>query len=130
MNPGVSKALHALGALLLLGLAYTGIAGGIQQYSESHTTGQWVQTNLQLVFGIFSILAVIAAFRASRWRRAVNVGFVASTTLAGGLAPIVWGEQGVLPGLAAGIAAALVCWLIVWLVGPHNRATATSAPVS
>jgi hypothetical protein len=126
----VSNVLRGLGALLLLFLAYTGIAGAIQQYSESHTTGQWVQTSLQLVFGVFSILALIVAFRASRWRRVVNVGFVVSTTLGGGLAPIVWGEQGLFAGLAAGVAAALVCWLIVWLVGPPNRTTTTSAPAS
>lgn len=112
----VSNVLRGIGAILLLVLAYTGIAGGIQQYSASHTTGQWIQTNLQLVFGVFSILALITVFRPSRWRRAVNVGFVVSTTLAGGLAPIVWGKQGLFPGIAAGVATALVCWLIVWLV--------------
>jgi hypothetical protein len=129
VNRTVSNVLRGVGVVLLLLLAYTGIAGAISQYSESHTTGQWVQTTLQLVFGVFSVLAVIVAFRPSRWRRAVNVVFVASTTLAGGLAPIVWGEAGLLPGLAAGVASALVCLLIVWLVQPHGQATATSAPM-
>ena len=126
MNRTVSNVLRGVGVVLLLLLAYTGIAGAISQYSESHTTGQWVQTTLQLVFGVFSVLAVIVAFRPSRWRRAVNVVFIASTTLAGGLAPIVWGEQ----GLAAGVASALVCLLIVWLVQPHGQAMPTSAPMS
>ena len=113
MNRTVSNVLRGVGVLLL---AYTGIAGAISQYSESHTTGQWVQTTLQLVFGVLSLCAIIVAFRASRGRRAVNVVLVASTTLAGGLAPIVWGQAGLLPGLAAGVASALVCLLIVWLV--------------
>jgi len=124
MNRTVSTVLRALGALLLLGLAYTGIAGAISQYSESHSTGQWVQTTLQLVFGVVSLCAIIVAFRASRWRRTVNGVFVASTTVAGGLAPIVWGDAGLLPGVAAGVASALVCLLIVWLVQPHGTTSA------
>ena len=127
MNRTVSNVLRGVGVVLLLALAYTGIAGAISQYSESHTTGQWVQTTLQLVFGVFSLCAIIVAFRASRWRRGVNVVFVASTTLAAGLAPIVWGDQGLGPGYGAAAAAVLVCWLIVWLVGPH-RETSRTAP--
>jgi hypothetical protein len=119
-----------VGVILLVGLAYTGVSGAIGQYPGVHTTGQWFQTALQLVFGVFSIFALIVAFRASRWRRAVFAGFIASTTLASALAVTAWGGQGLGPALAAGVGAALITCGVVWLVQPRGPAATTSVPVS
>lgn len=116
MNRNVSNALRTIGAVLLVVLAFAGISGGIQQLDAMHTTEQQIQTVLQFVFGVFSILALMVAFRASRFRRAVFAVFIVSVTLAAGLAVTAWGEEGLGPALAAYGSTLVISWLIVWLV--------------
>lgn len=116
MNRKLAMGLRAIGVLLLVVLAWTGVSGSIEQYAEMHTTAQQLQTAAQLAFGITSILALIVTFRAARWGRAAYIAFVASVTLAGGLAPYAWGGQAIGPSVAAGVASLVVAWLIVWLV--------------
>lgn len=116
MNRTVSNVLRGIGALLLLFLAFAGISGGIQQLDGMHTTGQQIQTVLQLVSGVFSMLALMVAFRASRFRRIVFAGFIISLTLTAGLAVTEWGDEGLLPALAAYVCTPVIAWIIVWLV--------------
>ena len=107
--------LCLVGVVLLLVLAWTGIAGGVQQLSGMHTTAQRIQTALQLALGITSALAVIGTVRVVRWRRAAYIAFVASATLAAGLAPYAWGQAGLGSSVAAGVGALVVAMVIVWL---------------
>ena len=44
------------------------------------------------------------------------VGWTISVTLAGGLAPVVWGDSSLPIGLVAGVACLLVAWGIAWLL--------------
>ena len=89
-----------------------------------HTTAQRVQTAFQFALGITSALALIVTFRGERWRRAANIAFVASATLAAGLAPYAWAAQALGPSVVAGVGSLLVAWLIVWLA----RGGVRSAP--
>jgi hypothetical protein len=116
MNRTVSNVLRGFGALLLVVLAFTGISGGIQQLDSMHTTEQQIQTVLQFVFGVFSILALMVAFRASRFRRVAFLGFIISLTLAAGLAVTAWGGLGLGAALAAYASTAVIAYIIVWLV--------------
>ena len=119
-------ALRIIGVVLLAFLAFTGIKGGIDQLSAMHTTPQRIQTYMQLAMGVTSALALMASFRAERWRRAAYVAFVLSCTLAGGLATYAWGEQGGWPTLTATVGSLLVSTLIVWLAQPRAARTAQS----
>ena len=121
MKPIVSKILRALGVLITLFLAYTGLTGGVQQYPEIHSTGQWFQTAFQLAFGVFSVLSLIVTFRVKHWRRWVFPGFALSVALAGGLAPVAWGQQGLLTGVGAGVGSLLIAAVIVWLLRGGER---------
>ena len=121
MNRRVSMVLRGIGVLLTLLLAYTGLTGGVQQYPGIHSTGQWFQTSFQLAFGVFSVLSLIVTFRVKHWRRWVFPGFVLSTTLAAGLAPVAWGHQGLWTGLLAGVASLLIAAVIVWLLRGGER---------
>ena len=116
MNRRVSIVLRGIGVLITLFLAYTGLTGGVQQYPEIHSTGQWFQTAFQLAFGVFSVLSLIVTFRVKHWRRWVFPGFALSVALAAGMAPVVWGQQGLLTGVAAGVASLLIAAVIVWLL--------------
>lgn len=55
-----------LSGALLLGLAWTGIAGGIHQLSQPLTFGQSVQTAAQAVYGLFALLCVVTVFMGAR----------------------------------------------------------------
>ena len=112
-------AFRVIGVALLAYLAFTGFKGGIDQLPETRTTAQRVQTGMQFAMGITSALALIASFRAERWRRAVYAAFVLSCTLAGGLATYAWGEQGGWPMVAATVGSLVVAALIVWLARPR-----------
>ena len=115
MKPIVSNILRTLGVLFTAFLAYTGLAGAVEQYPGVHSTAQGFQTALQLAFGRFSVLSLIVTFRVKHWRRWVFPGFALSTALAAGLAPVAWGHQGVWTGLLAGVASLLIAAVIVWL---------------
>ena len=123
-------ALRVIGVALLLFLAFTGISGGIHQFSGVQTTAQRIQTWLQLAMGITSALALIATFYAEPWARAAYIAFVLSCTLAAGLAAYAWGDQGLWPSLGSGVAALLVAWLIVWLARgrPRSPTAGVTAP--
>lgn len=116
IGPKVSKVLLGIGVLLLLVLSWTGVSGAIEQYPEIHSTGQWFQTAAQLALGVFSALTIVVMFWGRRWRPIAFIGFALSAMLAGGLAPIVWGQQGVVEGLLAAAASLLIAQLIIWLL--------------
>ena len=128
MKAPVARLLLAIAILLLLALAYTGIAGGIDQFDQSphsrYTIGQIVQTVLQLVFGGLSLTVIAVWFWARQWSRAVFSLFVASVALAGGLAPVVWGQSSVLIGIVSGGASALIAWGIAALLRLSARSAA------
>ena len=125
LGPKARNVLLGIGLLLLLGLAWTGVSGAIEQWPEAHTTGQALQTAAQLALGVFSALTIFVMFRGRRWRPIAFIGLALSAMLAGGLAPVVWGDQGVVEGLLAAAASLLIAQLIIWLLVIGTR---TSSP--
>jgi hypothetical protein len=113
----VSRVLLGIAILLLLGLAYAGIDGGFDQLSQTDKTlGQQVQTVTQLAFGVLSIAVIAVWFWARQWSRPVLVAWAVSLGLAGGLAPVVWGEATIPIGILSGVASLLIAGGIVWLL--------------
>ena len=121
MKPAVAGALLVIAVAILLALAYTGIAGGIDQFDQSshahYTIGQIVQTVLQLAYGVLSVACIVARFWVRRWSRPVLIAWAVSLSLAGGLAPVVWGHSGLAIGILAGVATLLIAWGIAALLG-------------
>jgi hypothetical protein len=124
----VSRVLLVIGVLLLLPLVWTGVSGAIEQYPGVHTTGQGFQTAAQLALGVSSALTILVTFWGRRWRLIVFAGFALSAMLAGGLAPVVWGQQGLTDGLLAGAASVLIAQLIIWLLVMGTRQASPHAP--
>jgi hypothetical protein len=102
--------------MLLLGLAWTGIQGGIDQLSSIHTSGQTIQTALQLVYGVCSVLSIVTVFWAQRWNPAILVCWTIALAFAGGLGATAWGGTSALIGVVSGVAAGLVGAGIAWLL--------------
>ena len=116
MKPIVSNVLRALGVLFTLFLAWTGLMGGVQQYPDIHSTGQWFQTAFQFLLGVFSVLSLIVTFRFLHWRRVVYPGLALSAGLSGGFASVAWGEQGLGIGLISGVLSLFIGLVVVWLL--------------
>jgi hypothetical protein len=74
----------------------------VQQRAQPRSLGQTVQTIAQPGYGLSALPAIGAAFRRTRWDRWVQSGLAVTTTLAGGLAPVLWGERAATAGLLAG----------------------------
>jgi len=70
----------------------------------------------QLVYGGLSLLSIAAWFGVRRWSNPVLIAWALSLGLAGGMAPVVWGDSGVAVGVVAGVASVLVAWGIIWLL--------------
>ena len=115
-SPIVRRVCYAIALMLLLGLAWLGLSGGVQQISQSHTASQKAQTGAQLAYGVFALLSVVTTFWGQRWARAVVVCLLVSVTLAGGLASVAWGGTSLVVGLLSSAAAFLVGFAIIWLL--------------
>jgi hypothetical protein len=103
-------------SLLLLWLAWTGLSQGVNQLSQSQTTGQIAQTITQLSFGLFALLSLVTTFWSRRWNPLMLAGWTVSVTLAAGLASVVWGGTSLLVGVLSGAAALLIGLGIAWLL--------------
>jgi hypothetical protein len=117
--------LLAIALVLLLALAWTGISGGFNQLSESHTTGEMAQTITQFAYGLSALLSVVTAFRGRRWAPAIHACWVVSVSLSAGLASVVWGGTPVATGVLSAGAAMLVALAITWLLRVGARGPTT-----
>ena len=120
-SPTVRRVLLGIALLLLVGLAWTGLSGGINQLPQSTTVGEKAQTLTQFAYGLFALLSAATAFRGRRWARVVRAGWVVSLALAAGLASVVWGETSLAIGLLSGAAAGLIALGIVRLLHEGAR---------
>lgn len=109
------RALLVVAFVLLLVLAWTGIHGGMQQLSTSHTAGQAIQTVIQLVYGVCAVLCVVTVFWARRWNLLLLECWTVALALAGGMGAFFWGHTSFLVGIGSGAAAGLVGAGIAWL---------------
>src|SRR5262245_36841973 len=124
LTPTIRWVLLSIGVLAILGLGWTGFQGTIEiaRRSDAVTIGQKLQTMAQFAFGLFGVLSVVCLFWARRWQRVMLVAWMIAVTLAGGLAPVVWGGATVGIGLLSGAASWLIAMLITWLMraGPRG----------
>jgi len=113
---GVWRALEVFAILLFVGLAWTGISGGLNQLPQSPALGQKVQTVTQLAYSILSLVALAAWFWARRWSGLAFTAWEICLAVAAGLAAVVWGETTVVVGVLTGIASFVIGWGIAWLL--------------
>jgi hypothetical protein len=116
LHPVLRGTIGGLAVLLLLWLGWEGLSGGVDQWSDATTVGQRVQYVTQIAYGVFAVLALLTAFRWKQFRRFADVGFVITSSAAGGLAVVVWGGKSTLSGVATAIASAAVAALILWML--------------
>jgi hypothetical protein len=108
-----------LGILVLLALTWFGLRGGIGEWSQAETLGQRIQVAAQFAYGLFSVLTIVSVFRRGPFARIVRPVWLAAITVAGAMAPVVWGGGSLLSGILAGLAAIVIGLLILWLLRPE-----------
>ena len=107
-RPLVRRVSSVLVALILLGLGWSGVNGGVDQWGQSRTPGQVAQTLTQFAFALFALLSLVTMIWGRRWNRVMGVGLTVSLGLAAGLASVVWGGTSVPIGIIAALAAAAI----------------------
>jgi hypothetical protein len=116
LRPVVRRVLLAVAVLLLVGLSWTGLSGGLHQVPQSHRLGERIQTVAQLAYGLLSLLSIVTTFRWRRWAPAVLVCWAISVMTAGGFASVVWGGTTLAIGLLSAAATLLIALAIIWLL--------------
>ncbi len=134
MSPGpfVRRSSLFVAVLLLLGMTWLGISGGVHQVPHSHSLGQWIQTIAQLGYGVLSPVVAVTGLRALLAGRLILGWWILNMMVAGGFAPVVWGGTSWGLGLASAGAAVLLASGIVGLVrvglGPDQPTGVPSGP--
>ena len=120
MNRGslVRRLLGACAALLVLGLAWWGITGGLRNLAQARTIAQQVETAIQLAWGLLSIAVVVTRYGWRRTGRPVRIAWVVSFAATVGLSALVWGPPMLHVALLFVAVALLLARLILWALGP------------
>jgi len=121
VNTKVRRALLVLAIVVLLVLAWLGLRGGVLEWPQAQSIGQRTQTAAQFAYGLFSLLTVASITRSDTLVSVVRASWLVAITIAGGMAPVVWGGAAWWAGLIAGIAALLIGLLILWLLSAGTR---------
>jgi hypothetical protein len=120
------QALLGAVGLILVWLAWTGLAGGVNQLPQSDTPGKIAQTLTQFAFGFFALLSLVTSFWGRRWNLLMLAGWTISVALAAGLASVVWGGTSLTIGVITGAGALIVALAIAWLLRVAARACTTA----
>jgi len=108
-------------AVLLLLTAYTGIVDGLDTLRSAANPLERAAAAGQLAYGGLAVATLLASAIARRWVLPLLLAWGAALTIIGGLAPVVWGEQGPAVGIFAGICTAGIVALVLWACRSHNR---------
>jgi hypothetical protein len=114
----VRRLLCACAALLLLGLAWWAVTGALRDVPQATSTGQQVETAIQLACGLLSIGVVVARFRWRPLGRPLRIAWVATLAATAGVSALVWGPPFPLVALLFVVVALPVAWVILWALGP------------
>jgi hypothetical protein len=108
------RILLACITLFLLLLAWAALAGGVCQIPHSSTAGQQVETFVQLVCGLLTLLTVVTCFWWHHLASPIRVAWACSLVLTAGLSALVWGPP--MPHIALLFAAIvlLVSLAVIW----------------
>jgi hypothetical protein len=121
MNAQISR---ILAVILFLFFAWSGIIGWWNQWNHCNNLYEEMQTMAQLLFGLLSLPIVGYLVFGRPLPKLVERSFTLFFVIAGGMAPVVWGRQGVLIGIAAGALTILMALGALWLARRGSRAPA------
>lgn len=107
--------------LFIIILTWQAISGGLRQFRRSRTTGQKIETVVQLESGLLGLLVVLTCFWRRQWAAPVRRAWGISLATAAGLSSIVWGPPMPLLGIFFFAGALLVARSVIWLLDKALR---------
>ena len=111
-----------LAIVLFLLFAWFGFTGWWNQWNHCSTIYEEIQSIAQFLFGVLSIPIILLLILKRPLPKILERGFVTSFVVAGSMAPVVWGKQTVLIGIAAGTFTVLIGIGTIWLARLGSRA--------
>jgi hypothetical protein len=118
--------LAAICGLLLL-TAYIGVVEGLNTAPSAATTGQYLATATQLLYGVLSIASLVAMGLKHRSAGVLLALWGLAVTATAGLASVAWGGSSILVGLVASGATAAIAGLVFWGWRAHRTERSRSA---
>jgi hypothetical protein len=112
------RILCVCAALLLLGLGWWAVSGGLRNLHHAGTLGQQVETAIQLVSGLLCVAAVATRFRWRPLYRGVRIAWLVALVAWVTLSALVWGPPMFRVALPFAVAAFLLGYAILWALGP------------
>ena len=98
-HPFVRRGLFVCTVLFLIWLAWQALSGALRQAPRCRTTGQKIETTLQIQSGILSLLVVLTCFWQRRAAEMIRLMWSISLAAAAGLSALVWGPPMPLVGV-------------------------------
>lgn len=116
-KPTLSRRLVGIaGGSLLLYVAWAGATGFVRQWPQATGVGQIAQTSGELVYAVGALLCVLTTLRARRWAAIARRVWIVGATVAGGLAPTVWGGAPIWLSVITSVASVGVAVGLVWML--------------
>jgi len=91
IRPNTQRIILIITMLLLLVIAWISLKGGFSQLPISLTIGQKVETTVQIICGLLSLLNAVTCFYWQKFRRLIRNAWTISLTITAGMSSIVWG---------------------------------------
>lgn len=113
VREGARLVLLGLVVLLVLLLAWSTLSGAVGQLPRCRTVGQLIETGVQLLCGVLSVLVVVTSVDSRPWRRPVRIGWALSLATATGLSGLVWGPPMPLVALLLALGSGLGAWAVL-----------------
>ena len=117
-----SPILHYIAVTLSLAFGFLGINAWWNQLNQCDTIGQQIQTIAQLGYGVLGLLVGGLLIAKRLVPRILEWLWIGTMTIAGGMAPIVWADSGILSGVAGAIVAIAIALGTVWITRRGSRA--------
>ena len=116
------RGLSVCAALLVLALGWWTVAGGVRNLHQAGTSGQQLETGIQLACGLLCFAAVVTRYRWRSLFRRLRIAWVITLSAWVGLSALVWGPPQPLIALVFAVVALLVAWAMLWALGPAPAA--------
>jgi hypothetical protein len=110
-----SRLWRLAASLLPIVTGVLGLRNGRNDARAAMDAGQRLAGWSAVAYGVLGVLAAVGLLLGRRWARPVLAAWGVGLTLAGGLAPVVWGHAPIWTGLLSGLSVALVVTGELWL---------------
>lgn len=102
--------------LFLIILGWWAIEGALNQWSHSDTFGQKLETIIQFLCGILSLLTASSLFWWQRWARLIRLAWAISFVATVVLSSLVWGPPMLLVSLAFAVISLFIAFVVIWTI--------------